>query len=204
MNQCPRIDQLLSLARRICTLRLPRAKATSILLLAPALLALPACAELGPDRADFHLSPQAAPPRWERLDPFQESLTAAEFRSALTRIYSVGDAWKATIAIHPTHAEIRRSGKHPEWPPYRLNFAPTPASRQQPATAAYWRPAQAIPPAPSPASALSGLHIAIDPGHLGGHWAKIEERWFQIGDTPPVEEGRMTLAVAELLAPKLR
>ena len=25
---------------------------------------------------------------------------------------------------------------------------------------------------------LSGVKIAIDPGHLGGTWAKMEERWF--------------------------
>ena len=31
----------------------------------------------------------------------------------------------------------------------------------------------------------------------------MEERWFQIGDSPPVTEGDMTLAVAELLAPRL-
>ena len=51
---------------------------------------------------------------------------------------------------------------------------------------------------------LSGLKIALDPGHIGGEWAKMEERWFKMGDTPPVEEGEMTLRVAKMLAPKLR
>ena len=32
----------------------------------------------------------------------------------------------------------------------------------------------------------------------------MEERWFKIGDAPPVEEGEMTLRVAKMLAPKLR
>ena len=49
-----------------------------------------------------------------------------------------------------------------------------------------------------------GLKIALDPGHIGGEWAKMEERWFKMGDTPPVEEGEMTLRVAKILAPKLR
>ena len=31
----------------------------------------------------------------------------------------------------------------------------------------------------------------------------MEERWFQIGDAPPVTEGDMTLTVAQLLAPRL-
>ncbi len=51
---------------------------------------------------------------------------------------------------------------------------------------------------------LSGLKVALDPGHLGGNWAKMEERWFQVGDTKPVQEGDLTLQVARLLAPRLR
>ncbi len=50
---------------------------------------------------------------------------------------------------------------------------------------------------------LTGFHIALDPGHLGGNWAKMEERWFQIKKEPPIQEGDMTLQVARLLAPRL-
>jgi len=32
----------------------------------------------------------------------------------------------------------------------------------------------------------------------------MEERWFQVGDSKPIQEGDMTLLVAKLLAPKLR
>ena len=53
------------------------------------------------------------------------------------------------------------------------------------------------------AGPLAGLHIALDPGHLGGAWAKMEERWFQIKKAPPIQEGDMTLKVAKLLAPRL-
>ncbi|HTD01367.1 MAG TPA: N-acetylmuramoyl-L-alanine amidase, partial [Chthoniobacterales bacterium] len=51
---------------------------------------------------------------------------------------------------------------------------------------------------------LSGLRIALDPGHLGGKWAKMEERWFQVGNTQPVQEGDLALKVARVLAPRLR
>src|SRR4029077_15274072 len=51
---------------------------------------------------------------------------------------------------------------------------------------------------------LSGLKIALDPGHLGGTWAKMEERWFQIGNSIPVIEGDLTLRVAQTLAPRLQ
>ncbi|MBV9391605.1 MAG: N-acetylmuramoyl-L-alanine amidase [Verrucomicrobia bacterium] len=57
---------------------------------------------------------------------------------------------------------------------------------------------------PNEKQPLSGVSIAIDPGHLGGEWARMEERWFQIGNSTPVAEGDMTLRVAKLLAPKLQ
>jgi hypothetical protein len=47
------------------------------------------------------------------------------------------------------------------------------------------------------------LKIALDPGHIGGAWAKMEERWFKSGDAAPVEEGEMTLKVAKMLAKRL-
>jgi hypothetical protein len=59
-------------------------------------------------------------------------------------------------------------------------------------------------PRPKKAGVLSGVKIALDPGHIGGEWAKMEERWFKSGDAPPVEEGEMTLRVAKMLAAKLR
>jgi hypothetical protein len=60
-----------------------------------------------------------------------------------------------------------------------------------------------LPPA-KPDKPFSGLRIALDPGHLGGKWAKMEERWFQVGDSPAVQEGDLALRVTRLLAPRLR
>jgi hypothetical protein len=57
---------------------------------------------------------------------------------------------------------------------------------------------------PAPAGKpLEGVKIAIDPGHLGGEWAQMEERFFQIGKSRPVVEGDLTLAVAKKLKPML-
>ncbi len=51
---------------------------------------------------------------------------------------------------------------------------------------------------------LEGVKIAIDPGHIGGEWAKMEERWYQIdGAGTEVKEGELTLAVAQVLKPQL-
>jgi len=48
------------------------------------------------------------------------------------------------------------------------------------------------------------LRIALDPGHLGGKWAKMEERWFPVGDQPPVTEGDRLYAFRACSLPRLR
>src|SRR2546425_291980 len=65
-----------------------------------------------------------------------------------------------------------------------------------------WHPAKSLPPAKEQRP-LAGLRIALDPGHLGGKWAKMEERWFKVDDSRPVQEGDLALRVARLLASRL-
>src|SRR5438105_9529360 len=84
---------------------------------------------------------------------------------------------------------------------FTLRFAENDASREP--VPRLWRLARSLAPA-KPYKPLSGLKIALDPGHLGGKWAKMEERWFHVGSSAPVQEGDLTLRVARLLAPRLR
>lgn len=52
---------------------------------------------------------------------------------------------------------------------------------------------------------LSGLHIALDPGHVGGDWAEEEGRHFQIdAEDYPVREGELVLEVAQRLREALQ
>src|SRR5437764_5138562 len=84
---------------------------------------------------------------------------------------------------------------------FTLEFAENDAERRP--VPRLWRPAKSLPSA-KPEKPLSGLKIALDPGHLGGKWAKMEERWFHVGSSAPVQEGDLALRVARLLAPRLR
>src|SRR5437773_6929607 len=86
---------------------------------------------------------------------------------------------------------------------FTLRFAEDPATAGRKPVPRLWRPAKILQPS-KPEKALLGLKIALDPGHLGGKWAKMEERWFQVGNSPPVQEGDLTLRVARILAPQLR
>lgn len=143
------------------------------------------------------LSRLAEAPDWKALEAFQETITKEEFTGLLDRVYAPGGAWKEWIRVGDTSAEIVTGANRP---PFVLRFA---ASRKDAAAIPrYWRGRAELPPPPAN-KPLQGLRIAIDPGHIGGDWAKMEERWFQIGNTRPVTEGDMTLYVAKLMVPQL-
>lgn len=69
--------------------------------------------------------------------------------------------------------------------------------------ARFWRNRDELPQ-PTSEQPLRGLRLNLDPGHIGGEWAKIEERWFQIGSDPPVVEGEINLLVSQMIATTAR
>lgn len=142
------------------------------------------------------LSDLAETPDWSQLDPWQESLTRDEFIRMMDEVFSVSDAWRDWFVVRDQSVEIQTND--PDHP-YILRFS---SSETSPSGPRYWRAASKLPAAPE-GKPLQDVHIAIDPGHIGGRWARIEERWFQVGDGEPVREGSMTLLVAELLKPAL-
>jgi N-acetylmuramoyl-L-alanine amidase len=145
------------------------------------------------------LSPLAPAPDWKELEEFQETITRAEFASLLDTVYAPDDAARGLITVGETAAIIRTSLRPAA--EVQIRFAANAASATPPPR--YWRPAGTLGVAPA-GKPLDGVKIALDPGHLGGDWAKMEERWFQVGSSKPVAEGEMTLRVAQLLAPQLR
>ena len=145
------------------------------------------------------LSPLAPAPDWRELEAYQETITRAEFTRLLENIYAPNQAAAGLIEIGENTAIIRQNLTPGDTS--TLRFAKEDALAKP--VPRYWRPLAEIPKSSDPKTPLAGVKIAIDPGHLGGNWAKMEERWYQIGDTLPVTEGDMTLRVAQLLAPRL-
>jgi hypothetical protein len=142
------------------------------------------------------IMPLSSPPDWDRLNAFQETITHDEFVTLLSSIYAPGGAADHWITIEPGQALIRENATKT----FVLRFAPAPVSRKP--IFRQWSPAPEKSTPPD--RPLQGMTIALDPGHLGGEWAKMEERWFQIGTSAPIMEGNMTLRVAQVLAPRLR
>lgn len=146
------------------------------------------------------LSLLAPPPDWSELDPYQGTMTREEFARLLATVYAPDGGAAAYIQIQPDKALIQKTLTPPAF--YTLRFAEAAGAANPPPR--YWRPAGALPVPARPGRPLEGVKIALDPGHLGGVWARMEERWFQIGNTKPVAEGDMTLLTAGLLQTRLR
>jgi hypothetical protein len=144
-------------------------------------------------------NPLADAPNWKALEKFQKTITHDEFEQLIRSVYCPRGISDELIRIDPDAACILTDRDAQSW--FRLRFASSKKSARQ--VSHDWRPggvfAQRKKDKP-----LAGLKIALDPGHIGGEWAKMEERWFKTGDAAPVEEGEMTLRVARMVAEKLR
>ena len=142
------------------------------------------------------LSPLAPQPDWKDLSRYSGTITAAEFERLLRQVYVPDGSWRQWISLTPSQAMIT---PHAGATPIILPLAP-PGSAAK-ITPRFWK--ERGQRSPQPCKPLAGLRIAIDPGHLGGNFARMEARWFQIGHSRPVEEGEMTLIVAKILKKKL-
>ena len=152
-------------------------------------------------RAAFaqRLSPLTSAPDWTRLEAFHETITRDEFQRLLDTVYAPGGAAAGMIVVRENEAAILKTLTPAG--PFVLRFAKDAASAKAPPR--NWRAASALPPAPA-GRPLDGVRLALDPGHIGGDWALMEGRSFQLGKDNPVREGDMTLLVAQLAAPQLR
>jgi len=153
---------------------------------------------LASDAAD-NLGILGAHPRWNVLEKYQETITHDEFVRLIDSVYCTHGFAADLITMDEKSGRILTNREAQKF--FTLRFAQDEASREP--VPRLWRLAKSLTPA-KPDKPLSGLRIALDPGHLGGEWAKMEERWFQVGGSPPVQEGDLTLRVARLLAPRLR
>jgi hypothetical protein len=140
------------------------------------------------------VSALASEPDWTKLERYEGTTGRAEFVRLLDTVYAPGGAWKDTIEMDADGAHVLTTGTE-RWV---LRFAEDGHATEP---ARYWKPLDTLPASKLP---LAGLTIGLDPGHLGGDWAKMEERWFQLAaGTLPVAEGDMTLLTAHILAPML-
>ena len=150
-------------------------------------------------RSADNLGVLGSKPKWDVLENYQGTITRDEFAHLINDVYCTHGFAQDLIKIDNDAAQILTNRESHSV--FTLRFAPDPNSKAR--VPRLWRPAKSLPRA-KPAKPLAGLRVALDPGHLGGKWAKMEERWLKVGDTKPVTEGDMTLRVSRMLASRLR
>jgi hypothetical protein len=164
-----------------------------------AFLALGLCAARVTCQGEDNLSPLGKAPDWSTLDKFQETITHDDFARLIENVYCTHGIAADLIVIDQDSARILQNRDADAY--FTLRFAKSEAERKP--IARTWVTAKSLPPQ-KPDKPLSDLRISLDPGHLGGQWAKMEERWFQVDDKLPVQEGDMTLRVAQILSQRLQ
>lgn len=135
-------------------------------------------------------NPLVDPPDWVKLEPFQETVSRSEFLHRLDTLYAP-DADSNALFRH--FVKIDDGGatfyadEARQITRFRLRFASDVGAR------AAAPPTAALPPAGPAGRPLAGWTICLDPGHIGGAYAKMEERWFQIRGDLPILEAQLNL-----------
>lgn len=144
------------------------------------------------------LSPLAPSPDWSKLEAFNGVLTREEFERAMHEIYTEGSNSPVPWRIEGDALLVDSS---PGKPPVRIPFRE--GGKAGRAAPRYWRTPSELPALKTGEPVLAGLHIALDPGHIGGPWARVEERWLSMSEGESIMEGSLVLQVAQLLKPRL-
>ena len=126
----------------------------------------------------------------------------AEFVRLLDEVFVPRKSWRKNwVELDEDAVRIRRQAGKDEW--YVLPFAKKSEETDGQLPKEYWRTADTLR-GNAGAKPLDGFRIALDPGHLGGKYSKMEGRHFVIGEHLPVKEGALALQVAKRLAQRLQ
>jgi N-acetylmuramoyl-L-alanine amidase len=131
-------------------------------------------------------------PDWASLEAYQGTVTADTFARLVHEVYAPDGGLIDYLRYGPGEVSVFGSASQTGAPLFTLRFAEVevPPVRRE------------VGMADAP---LSGLRIALDPGHIGGAWARMEERFFLVNRATdwPVQEAAMNLHVAHLLRERL-
>ena len=109
---------------------------------------------------------------WSALEPFQETMPRSEFDSLLTNVYCPSAALTGCLAYASNSVTIFSTPEKTNVL-FTLRFGATGVPHSK-----------------------TIRRIVLDPGHIGGEWARMEERWFVHGKDRPVQEAVLNLIVA--------
>jgi len=120
---------------------------------------------------------------WSTLERYQQTISRAEFETLLTNVYCPSGALTNYLVFTTNSVSVFSTTEKTNSPLFALRFSSSVSSTNS--------------------SLLSLKRIALDPGHIGGAWARTEERFFERGKDRPVQEAELNLMVARLLKARL-
>jgi len=140
-----------------------------------------------------------APPPWERLKAYDSSVTGDDFTALLDLIYAPSVMHSDFFLLTKEQVRIPKQIEKREY--FHLKLAQNGEVSISPR---FWRTRDEIVEARVAGDKpLAGLRVILDPGHIGGEWAEMENRYFQLGNDTPVAEGDLTLRLAKLVKKRL-
>jgi N-acetylmuramoyl-L-alanine amidase len=149
-----------------------------------------------PASAD-NISPLGHEPDWSKLDGYQRTITRDEFARLVNSVYSVDGGFWSFATLGPDKVTLY-SNATKRTPDFTLHFASSDATSQ---ARPYFYRTRGV--SNDPREPLKGLKIALDPGHIGGDWAKLEARYFKLGGDPPVMEAKLNMITCQILEDRL-
>jgi len=141
----------------------------------------------------FLFSPVTETPEWRLLDYGQGTITRAQFEDRWRRIFDPSGVLAGYLRLTDEGVELFRDTAKTQ-SLYYLSFA---SGEGREAKGLSWASG-------SPEKPLLGKVVCLDPGHIGGDWADVEERTFRIGRDRPVVEGELNLQTCRVLAERLQ
>ena len=141
----------------------------------------------------FLYSPVTEVPEWRLLESYQGTITRAQFEDRWRRIYDPAGVLARYILLTDEGVEVFRDTAKTQ-SLFQLRFAAGEGREEKALSATSW----------SSEKPLLGQVICLDPGHIGGDWADVEERTFRIGRDRPVVEGELNLKTCRLLEERLK
>jgi hypothetical protein len=144
-------------------------------------------------------TPLGSPPDWNSLTTYARALSDADFTAALKSIYLEPTHYPTPWIIGPDGIKIQTGD--PVNPTVTVPFASRIQAKTSPPR--FWSRASELPPL-ADRPPLSDIHIAIDPGHIGGSYGVMEERHLSFKPGEAIQEGDLTLLTARILAARLK
>ena len=148
---------------------------------------------------DLQAYPKTAP--WHELERYQETITRKEFEHLLIRFYNPSKVILSYLDINNERAVIYNDRAKTKVD-FTLRFAASEAS-QKPSKHYYKTIADLNALKNSHDKPLKGVKIGLDPGHIGGKWAGMEERQISWAGYPIIREGDCNLTVCKKVKPRL-